>query len=84
MMGVFYTCRRRGCICACARADPFSIPATRTTNLRSAALPQKRCLAVTEGWLNIVHDGRVLHMSEAGFGPQRYPKSAASQSPKVG
>ena len=45
MMGVFYTCRRRGCICACARADPLSIPATRTTNLRSAALPQKRCLA---------------------------------------
>ena len=35
---------RRGCICACARADPLSIPATRTTNLRSAALPQKRCL----------------------------------------
>ena len=31
----------------------IELPATRTTNLRSAALPQKRCLPVTEGWLNM-------------------------------
>ena len=52
----------------------IELSATRTTNLRSAALPQKRCL---------VHNRRLVEHErpheQPTFGPQRYPKSAASQ-----